>query len=100
MSGLKKAGLFVGTLAPASAVSWFIAQWWSPVCHEGCPVPIQLAMWVFLLVMPLAVAGVVALAAADPRRLRRVGLTLAAFAVVGLALTLVAAWFQGRGHGG
>jgi hypothetical protein len=49
--------------------------------------------------MPLAVAGVVALAA-GARRLRRVGWTFAAFAVVGLALTLLAAWVQGRGHGG
>jgi uncharacterized membrane protein HdeD (DUF308 family) len=99
MSGLKKAGLFVGTLALALVASWFIAKGWSPVCHEGCPVPIQAAMWIFLLAMPLAVAGVVALAA-GARRLRRVGWTFAAFAVVGLALTLLAAWFQGRGHGG
>ena len=100
MSALKKAALFVVTLALALGASFFIAQWWSPVCHEDCPVPIQAAMWVFLLAMPLGLAVVVALAPTGSRRLGRVGLALAVFAVAGIVLTGVATWFQGRGHGG
>ena len=100
MNALKRTALFVATLALGLVASFFIGQGWSPVCHEGCPVPIQAAMWVFLLALPLALAIVVSVTAVAPRRPRRVGLTLAVFAVLGIALTVVAAWFQGHGHGG
>jgi len=100
MSGLGKAGLVACTLTLGLVASFFIARWWSPVCHEGCPVAIQAAMWMFLLAMPLALAVPVALTATRDRRWRGVAITLAALALVGVTLTVVAAWFQARAHGG
>jgi cytochrome bd-type quinol oxidase subunit 2 len=100
MKGIAKSGLVLATLAVGLGASFFIAQGWSPVCHEGCPRPIQLSMWLFLLALPLGAAGVVAVVAGRPRAPVRIALTLAAFAIVGVLLTLVAAWFQSHGRGG
>ena len=100
MSGLGKAGLSVCTLALGLVASFFIAQGLSPVCHEGCPVTIQAAMWIFLLAMPVALAAAVGLTATRDRRRRRITATLAAFALAGVALTVAATWFQARTHGG
>jgi hypothetical protein len=100
MSGLGRVCLVVVALGVGLVASWLLAQWWSPVCHEGCPPAIQLSMWLFLLVLPLALAGVTAIAAARPQALARLGAALVALAVLGIVLTAVAAWFQGRAHGG
>lgn len=100
MSGVGRFGLVLAVLAAALAASFFIAQWWSPVCHEGCPGAIQGAMWLFLLAMPLGLAGVVGVAAGRPRALARIGLALVVLAVLGGVLTAVAVWFPGFAHGG
>jgi len=83
-------------LAAGLATSFLVAQWWSPVCHEGCPGAIVAGMWVLLLALPVALAVV----AARGRALARLGVTLLVFGVLGGAVTLVAAWFQGHPHGG
>jgi hypothetical protein len=100
VSALGKIGLALAAFGVGLVASYELARWWSPVCHEGCPQAIQLSMWLFLLALPLALAGVMAIAAGRRRPLARIGLTLAALAVLGIVLTAVAAWFQGRGHGG
>jgi len=83
-------------LAAGLGTSFVVARWWSPVCHEGCPGAIVVGMWGLLLALPLALAAV----AARGRPLARVGVTLLVFGVLGVAITLVAAWFQGHPHGG
>lgn len=100
MSGLGRLGLFIATLVAGLGASYLLTKWWSPVCHEGCLQAIQLSMWLFLLVLPLALAGVIAVAVGRPRPITRIGLALAVLAVPGMALTAVAVWFQGGGHGG
>jgi hypothetical protein len=100
LGGLARFGLAVAALLLGTGASFVLARWWSPVCHEGCLPAIQVAMWLFLLALPLASAAVVAVAAGRPRALARIGLALAALAALGIVLTAVAAWFQARGHGG
>ena len=100
MRGVRKAALAFAALLVGLGASFVLARWWSPICHEDCPGSLQIAMWLFLLALPIALAAGVALAAGRPRAGARLGQVLAALGVVGLVLTAAAVWIQGRAHGG
>jgi len=99
MSLFARGGLAVAAAALGLVAGFFIGQWWSPVCHEGCPGPMQAAMWLFLLALPIVMAAVVFVATGRPRPLVRVAAALGAFALLGIVLTVIAAWLQGHARG-
>lgn len=99
MAAFSRAGLAGAALAIGLVASFVIGQAWSPVCHEGCAPAMQVAMWLFLFALPVGSAVVVFGAAARPRPLARVLAGLAAFALLGIVLTVIAAWLQGHARG-
>ena len=99
MGGVARAGLAVAALAAGLVASVVLARAWSPLCHEDCAPALQVSMWLFLLALPLAMAVLVIVATARPRPLGRVLAGLVGFVLLGIALTLVAAWWQGQARG-